>query len=112
MLITIIVLLAGCDDGSLVLGIPINPTVAEAPCNLVAMTEAGTIYFSAEVPTASSVPRVYTCTERDIAVLPVACERSSEFRVEGGVARVLCGTFTERGLSKADFVRIEFGGEL
>ena len=110
-LVTIIVLLAGCGDASApVVDIPIDPTVVEAPCDLVAQAEGGTTYFYAEAPTASTVPRVYTCAEQDIAVLPAVCERTSEYSVEDGVVRVLCGTANGEGVTKADFVRIEVGG--
>jgi len=94
----IIILLAGCGEAS------------EARCDLVAQTEQGTIYFYAEASAASTDPRVSTCTEQDIAVLPAVCEGTSEYSVEDGVARVLCGTFTRAGLTKADFVRVEVGG--
>ena len=81
----------------------------EARCDLVAQTKEGTIYFYAEAPTASTLPQVYTCTEQDIAVLPAVCEGTSEYSLEDGVARVLCGTFTRASLAKADFVRVEVG---
>jgi hypothetical protein len=115
-LVIIIMLLAGCGDASTPVvkvatdPVPIDPTVVEAPCDLVAQTEQGTIYFYAEAPTASTVPQVSTCTEQDIAVLPAVCEGTSEYSLENGVARVLCGTFTRAGLTKTDFVRVEVGG--
>jgi hypothetical protein len=110
-LVIIIVLLAGCGDGSTpVVNVRTDPTVVEAPCDWVAQTEHGTIYFYAEAPTASTVPQVSTCTEQDIAVLPAVCEGTSEYSLENGVARVLCGTFTRAGLTKTDFVRVEVGG--
>jgi len=97
-LVITIILLAGCGEAS------------EARCDLVAQTEEGTIYFYAEAPTAGTDPQVSTCTEQDIAVLPPVCEQTSEYRLGDGVARVLCGTFTRAGLTKADFVRVEVGG--
>jgi len=110
-LATIIMLLSGCGEGSTPLvDIAMNPKVVDAPCDFVAQTEAGMIYYYAEARVAAESIQVFTCTVPDLEVLPQQCERTTNYRMKNGVARVLCGTFTEEGVTKADFVRVGTGG--
>ena len=114
-LVIIIVLLAGCGDasppfapGTITEPEPEpepEPAVFELPCNRM-LTQSGHLYVYAEAEAPPWDMHVFTCANPATPFGPAICEPATDYIIDEGVVRVLCGEWTA-GAETADFVRIE-----
>jgi len=117
-MLVIIIILAGCGDvstpaapagpGSPIESGPLTPVELDLPCDGLAQTEQGSIYWYAEVDAPLEVDRVELCERDNIDFLDPHCTETLDYAVnEDGVLRVLCGTWTGTPANVADFVHVE-----
>ena len=110
--LSIIILMVGCGDVSVPaapgnLSAPADPEAFELECGEAEDTAEG-VFFYAEAQAPEWEFTASTCTETLDPTAPPSCTSTSNYQVEAGVVRVLCGVWgTEERAPLPDFVRIE-----